>query len=523
MKRFLIIQPAFLGDVVLALPVAQALHQAFPDADIHMVVRKGNEAVLANHPAVHRVFLWHKQDNKYKALWQLAMQLRQYRYEAVYNLHRFASSGWLTLMMRTRMRVGFDKNPLSRFYQRCVAHQIPSLQEAATLQEYQHETDRNVSLLPFPVADRRPRLYPTDADVEAVSIYQERGAYYVIAPASVWPTKQWPAEKWKQLLARIPNHCWVYLIGAPGDGKLAEKLVGHHPLAENLCGQLTPLQSAVLMQGALRNFVNDSAPLHFASGVNAPVTAVFNSTVPAFGFGPLSDDSRVAEVATPLSCRPCGLHGKRRCPRGHFHCANLIAPNTVMPAMEWFNAMQHTTPAGAHHAIVQGLWHGQSLVLQAGDTWWWVRNALYEQITATETDSDASLLVFTDQRMLNPYVRQMPEGYFQLLDLMYQRPLSMVLPYLQNLPAAVEKSLPAWIPAPDNLLRKWVTTLDRPLLITPVAAEAVHAADLYWKIDAPLWPEEIQRVSWQEGSAVSVRTDAAWAALQQWLGSHQAE
>jgi heptosyltransferase-2 len=75
------------------------------------------------------------------------------------------------------------------------------------------------------------------------------------------------------------------------------------------------------MKGAIMNYVNDSAPLHFASAVNAPVTAVFCSTVPAFGFGPLSDVSFVVETDIPLSCRPCGLHGYKACPLGHFNCS----------------------------------------------------------------------------------------------------------------------------------------------------------------------------------------------------------
>jgi heptosyltransferase-2 len=72
------------------------------------------------------------------------------------------------------------------------------------------------------------------------------------------------------------------------------------------------------------NFVNDSAPMHFASAVNAPTTAIFCSTIPKFGFGPLSDQSFVVETNEALSCRPCGLHGKKACPEGHFKCGKTI-------------------------------------------------------------------------------------------------------------------------------------------------------------------------------------------------------
>jgi len=77
------------------------------------------------------------------------------------------------------------------------------------------------------------------------------------------------------------------------------------------------------------NYVNDSAPMHLASAVNAPVTAVFCSTVPAFGFGPLSDKSFIAEKKEKLYCRPCTLHGKKSCPEQHFKCAEDIQVENV--------------------------------------------------------------------------------------------------------------------------------------------------------------------------------------------------
>jgi ADP-heptose:LPS heptosyltransferase len=64
--------------------------------------------------------------------------------------------------------------------------------------------------------------------------------------------------------------------------------------------------------------------MHLASAVNAPVAAIYCSTLPSFGFGPLSDKSFIVEIQEKLSCRPCGLHGRRACPLGHFHCAYKI-------------------------------------------------------------------------------------------------------------------------------------------------------------------------------------------------------
>ena len=92
----------------------------------------------------------------------------------------------------------------------------------------------------------------------------------------------------------------------------------------NLSGLLSFLESAALMETAKMNYVNDSAPLHIASAMNAPVTTYFCSTVPSFGFGPLSDNKTIVEVKEKLDCRPCGLHGKKECPEKHFNCGFKI-------------------------------------------------------------------------------------------------------------------------------------------------------------------------------------------------------
>ena len=50
MKKFLIIQTAFLGDVILATPVILELKRIYPDCQLDVLVRKGNESLLKNNP-----------------------------------------------------------------------------------------------------------------------------------------------------------------------------------------------------------------------------------------------------------------------------------------------------------------------------------------------------------------------------------------------------------------------------------------------------------------------------------------
>src|SRR6187200_763270 len=94
-KSFLIIQTAFLGDAILSTSIAEKLHSN-PDADIDILVRKGNESIFENHPFIRNVLIWDKKNDKYKNLFALLRTIRQNKYDEVINLQRFGASGFIT-------------------------------------------------------------------------------------------------------------------------------------------------------------------------------------------------------------------------------------------------------------------------------------------------------------------------------------------------------------------------------------------------------------------------------------------
>ena len=314
-KKILIIQTAFLGDVILATPLIESLSAHFPSAQIDFLLKKGNEALLEEHPKLRRVLIFDK-SKKRKSLLDLIKEIRKEEYDLVLNLHRFASSGLITVLSGAKETRGFSKNPFSFLFSKRFQHSINN---------GQHEVDRNISLITdiTDIQQRRPQLYPRTSDLDFVSQWKNE-PYYCLAPASVWFTKQAPPAIWQYVMEKFDEEgIQFYLLGGPADHELCEdiKVFSQRNNVHNLAGKLSLMQSTALMKDAKRNFVNDSGPLHIASAGNAPVSAFFCSTTPEFGFGPLSDDSTVIEVKD-LACRPCGLHGHKACPKGHFHCGN---------------------------------------------------------------------------------------------------------------------------------------------------------------------------------------------------------
>jgi heptosyltransferase-2 len=317
-KKILVIQTAFLGDVILATPVVVSLKENYPEAEIHILVKKGNQSLLENHEAIAKVWIFDKSNGKFKNIFALGKSFRKEKFDLVINLQRFASSGIIAALSRGKLTYGFKKNPLSFLYSKSFPHEIGN---------GEHEVDRNLSVLSELILDkiiRRPRLFPSENDLRIIEEFKT-DTYFCLAPASVWATKQLPVPKWVELTQLLAKKGTVYLLGSPADKDLCESILeASGGKANNLAGKLTLLQSAALMKTAQRNYVNDSGPLHLASSVNAPVTAFFCSTVPSFGFGPLSDDSQILETKEKLDCRPCGLHGFKECPKGHFKCGEIL-------------------------------------------------------------------------------------------------------------------------------------------------------------------------------------------------------
>ena len=319
MKNFLIIQTAFIGDVILATAIVEKLHTYFNDAQIDVLVRKGNESLLDNHPFIHQTLVWDKKGKKLKNLFSLSKQIRQNKYDYVINLHRFGSSGFLTWRSGAKHKIGFDKNPFSMFFTQKFPHQIGN---------GKHEVERNQQLIEKLTDQQasKPKLYPTTTQYNKVKSITNNKKYIVVAPASVWFTKQAPKSKIIELINLQPKDLTIYLIGAPSDKNYCQSIIDESQSSQaiNLAGQLSLLESAVLIEQAQMSYVNDSAPLHLASAMNAPVKAFFCSTVPEFGFGPLSDNAEILQINEPLDCRPCGLHGFKECPKGHFKCGYNI-------------------------------------------------------------------------------------------------------------------------------------------------------------------------------------------------------
>lgn len=323
MKKILVIQTASLGDVILATSMLETIHAIDPQASIDLLVRDGFQALFEPHPFIHQVIVWDKKNRKYKNLLRLIRAARKERYDAVFNIQRFASMALFTVFSKAKHTSGFCSHFLSRFFSATVKHKLDG----------RHETERNADLLESvfgKTMPSRPRLYP-DPDFLPAE-YAISGNYVLLSPGSLWFTKQMAKEKWVELCRLIPSDYTVVFTGNKAEISLCQSIIDESGRfeAKNLAGQLDLRALIRVASGASFIYANDSAMTHIASALNKPVATFFCSTVPSFGFSPLSDQHFIFEPDEILECRPCGIHGHKECPAKHFKCGKYFSISKII-------------------------------------------------------------------------------------------------------------------------------------------------------------------------------------------------
>ncbi|HXE58077.1 MAG TPA: glycosyltransferase family 9 protein, partial [Gemmatimonadales bacterium] len=120
MTATLVVQTAFLGDVVLTTPLLSVL--AARGGPVDVVTTPAAAPLLASHPAVRAVIPYDKRgrDRGAAGLLRLAGELRRRRYARVYLPHRSWRSAGLALLAGVPERIGFADSPAALTYTRRV-------------------------------------------------------------------------------------------------------------------------------------------------------------------------------------------------------------------------------------------------------------------------------------------------------------------------------------------------------------------------------------------------------------------
>lgn len=332
MRRVLVVQTAFLGDLVLTQPLIAELARAFHPVKVDVLVRAPFADLTRGFPDVGEVIPFDKRgaDRGLGGFFRQRKRLATARYELAVSPHGSFRTGMLLAAARIPRRIGFANAKAATFMTvRVPRPKGPYPEILRTLL---------IAAGAGPGADDPVLVVKDAARASADAKLAERGiaagaAIVGLNPGSVWGTKRWMPEGWGALCVEIAARgLRPVIVGGKDDVTIAEAvLASAKGTAVDLSGKTSlPELAAVAARAAV--FVSgDSGPMHIAAAVGTPVVAIFGPTTPELGFAPRTKAAEI--VQRSLECRPCHRHGPQVCPLGHFKCMRDIPASDVMSAV----------------------------------------------------------------------------------------------------------------------------------------------------------------------------------------------
>lgn len=318
-ETLLLIQTAYPGDVLFALPLAVALRRAHPSARIIGLTSREGAPVWIGQPCFDEVVVWDKRGRERGLLpmWRVARRLRGMGVGTAIVAHASTASALLARLSDAPRRVGFALG-MGRW---CHTETVP-FPSGTFERRYAGFFERlgltppqptEVFCVPPAARDRiRERL--------ASLVHDPRAQIVVVTFGSKIGTKKWPSERWGALVGRLVRErsAEVVLLGTPSESDEADAIRAHAgQVGHNLTG-LSVAESAAVLASASAVVGVDSFGIHLARFLGTRAVGVFGPTDPA------ALDWRPGQApahAEGLSCRPCtSFHAPRVCPLGHHRC-----------------------------------------------------------------------------------------------------------------------------------------------------------------------------------------------------------
>lgn len=343
-KRFLIINPYGIGDVLFTVPMIKSILQNVPDAYIGFVANRRTAALVQAIPGVQEVVIYERDQFKavqkeslpafLKLLRETVQRIRSARYDVAIDLSMNSSASFFAWFAGIRERVGLNYRERGLF----LTKKIPFFgYEGRHVAEYFSEILKTIDLKPYPHS-LQIQISQPDLDWASDFLSQAQAASrYLIAMVpgggESWGAdasfKRWPAEKYAKLLVRLVEHfkASIVLLGSPKEEYLCKEIqtLVKYPIF-SACGQTTLGQSMAILKKCNLAVVNDGGPLHMAVAAGTKTVSIFGPVDPVI-YGPYpSEGHRI--VTAQLACRPC-YRKFRRAACEHVSCLKNIEVEDV--------------------------------------------------------------------------------------------------------------------------------------------------------------------------------------------------
>ncbi len=325
MREIAVLSLTRLGDQIQVTPVLSGLRKRYPDARLHLVVKKAFRNVTDLLPGVDVI---HEIDGdalaqaltdpelpfveRYRRAQRLIAPLLDQRFDLALNLTHSNSSSVLLSMLNVGTLVGAT---LDREGGRLVAN--PWLRHMSTLVRTRRLYLINlvdVYLGATGLLGRGERLsirIPESARTVATELLPGGEPRIAIQLAASDEIRAWPVERFaatlRDLRRRLPELRFV-VVGVPSELPRAKALEQACPECtfENLIGKTELAVLAAVVERVRLLLTNDTGTMHVAAAVGTPTCALFLGPAYPHETGPYAEGHWL--IHSRVGCAPCNYH-----------------------------------------------------------------------------------------------------------------------------------------------------------------------------------------------------------------------
>lgn len=345
-KNILVIKLRHIGDVLLSIPVFNALKETYPKSDIFALVNSGTDELLKNNPTIRKIIVFDRSLKKLKLLDRYKNELlfvksiRDNKFDMTIDLTGGDRAAIISFLSGAKYRIGIDPNGKGFIGKRYLYTHLSNIDGSI------HMVLQNLKVLERIGIKTKPRTVDIYVDKETLSFIDMLQTKYKIKDEDIiihiHPTSRWLFKCWKdEFMAEIIK--WLLekdvrvIITSSPDKKEMEKVKKIMSMTQSnlnyksnlidLSGKTTLQQLASISKRADLFFGVDSAPMHIAAAVDTPVIALFGPSG-AFNWGPWDNKSSSNEkvykkrngiqrmgkhtvIQKEWNCIPCGRDGCR--------------------------------------------------------------------------------------------------------------------------------------------------------------------------------------------------------------------
>ncbi len=346
-NRIIVRLPNWLGDAVMATPALAAIHSAFPNASISILVRENLAELFSACPFAEELFALPKVSGFGKAaqIFQTASKLRQRIFDLAICFPHSFSSALIFQLSGIRHRVGYSAEGRKIFLTQSLPYPFDG--------ERPHRVKFFLQLVEMAVGQKLtvPSLavWPNALTEEQKTALAEKMRGFenlvTVAPGSAGISKRWLVERYAEVVRKLVKErgVQVALVGASYDRLTCEEVARLSEVSPvNLAGQTSLSELYFLFQKSRLFLGNDSGAGHLAAAAGIPVVVLTGAGDPD-EIAPWTEKRTV--LFKKIFCSPCYQH---TCRRKDFplECMDKIGSDEVWRAVvKWLDKTEQSVVA----------------------------------------------------------------------------------------------------------------------------------------------------------------------------------